>query len=126
MSGTAWTVSGTAWTVFDRRTAATEVPAPAFPPLTAPLACRPHLDQAHVGVRPTSLANREENPWQRVRSPRPNPPRARLGAAAGVPDVHAHRWRHSFAHEWKRAGGDTGDLMLLPECGPVLRPSGRG
>jgi integrase/recombinase XerC len=37
----------------------------------------------------------------------------RLGQAAGVPDVHAHRWRHSFAHEWKRAGGDTGDLMLL-------------
>ena len=29
----------------------------------------------------------------------------RLGAAAGVPDVHAHRWRHSFAHEWKLAGG---------------------
>jgi integrase/recombinase XerC len=37
----------------------------------------------------------------------------RLGQAAGVPDVYAHRWRHSFAHEWKRAGGDTGDLMLL-------------
>jgi len=37
----------------------------------------------------------------------------RLGQAAGVPDVHAHRWRHTFAHEWKRAGGDTGDLMLL-------------
>jgi site-specific recombinase XerD len=37
----------------------------------------------------------------------------RLGQAAGVPDVHAHRWRHSFAHEWKLAGGDTGDLMLL-------------
>ncbi|MGX7674562.1 tyrosine-type recombinase/integrase [Plantactinospora sp. DSM 117369] len=37
----------------------------------------------------------------------------RLGEAAGVPDVHAHRWRHSFAHEWKRAGGDMGDLMLL-------------
>ncbi|MET8090801.1 tyrosine-type recombinase/integrase [Micromonospora sp. NPDC005220] len=37
----------------------------------------------------------------------------RLGKAAGVPDVHAHRWRHNFAHEWKRAGGDTGDLMLL-------------
>ncbi|GAA3781386.1 hypothetical protein GCM10022225_82210 [Plantactinospora mayteni] len=37
----------------------------------------------------------------------------RLGKAAGVPNVHAHRWRHSFAHEWKRAGGDTGDLMLL-------------
>ncbi|GIJ23906.1 hypothetical protein Vlu01_45300 [Micromonospora lutea] len=37
----------------------------------------------------------------------------RLGAAAGVADVHARRWRHSFAHECKRAGGDTGDLMLL-------------
>src|SRR2546430_4439990 len=37
----------------------------------------------------------------------------RLGQAAGVADVHAHRWRHSFAHEWKLAGGDTGDLMVL-------------
>jgi integrase/recombinase XerC len=37
----------------------------------------------------------------------------RRGAAAGVPDVHAHRWRHSYAHQWKLAGGDTGDLMLV-------------
>lgn len=37
----------------------------------------------------------------------------RLGLAAGLTGVHAHRWRHNFAHEWKRAGGDTGDLMLL-------------
>jgi integrase/recombinase XerC len=37
----------------------------------------------------------------------------RLGLAAGVAGVHAHRWRHNFAHEWKRAGGNTGDLMLL-------------
>jgi integrase/recombinase XerC len=37
----------------------------------------------------------------------------RLGDAAGVEGVHTHRWRHNFAHEWKRAGGDTGDLMLL-------------
>jgi integrase/recombinase XerC len=37
----------------------------------------------------------------------------RLGMAAGVDAVHAHRWRHTFAHEWKLAGGDTGDLMLL-------------
>ena len=37
----------------------------------------------------------------------------RLGIVAGVDHVHAHRWRHNFAHEWKRAGGDTGDLMLL-------------
>jgi site-specific recombinase XerD len=37
----------------------------------------------------------------------------RLGQAAGVDGVHAHRWRHTFAHEWKLAGADTGDLMLL-------------
>jgi integrase len=37
----------------------------------------------------------------------------RRGLRAGVDRVHAHRWRHSYAHEWKLAGGDTGDLMLL-------------
>jgi integrase/recombinase XerC len=37
----------------------------------------------------------------------------RRGMAVGLHGVHAHRWRHNFAHEWKRAGGDTGDLMLL-------------
>jgi integrase/recombinase XerC len=37
----------------------------------------------------------------------------RRGRQAGVDDVHAHRWRHNYAHEWKLAGGDTGDLMLL-------------
>ncbi|MCF2534072.1 tyrosine-type recombinase/integrase, partial [Yinghuangia soli] len=37
----------------------------------------------------------------------------RRGLAAGLTNVHAHRWRHAFAHQWKRAGGDTGDLMLL-------------
>ena len=37
----------------------------------------------------------------------------RRGQRAGVSDVHAHRWRHTYAHEWKLAGGDTGDLMLL-------------
>ncbi|MFD2414999.1 tyrosine-type recombinase/integrase [Amycolatopsis pigmentata] len=37
----------------------------------------------------------------------------RRGRAAGLQGIHAHRWRHNFAHEWKRAGGDTGDLMLL-------------
>jgi integrase/recombinase XerC len=36
-----------------------------------------------------------------------------IGRAAGVSDLHAHRWRHSFAHEWKLAGADSGDLMLL-------------
>lgn len=37
----------------------------------------------------------------------------RRGREAGLVKLHAHRWRHTFAHEWKRAGGDTGDLMLL-------------
>jgi integrase/recombinase XerC len=37
----------------------------------------------------------------------------RLGEAAGVCRVYAHRWRHNFAHEWKLAGGDSGDLMLV-------------
>ncbi|MDT0549328.1 MULTISPECIES: tyrosine-type recombinase/integrase [Streptomyces] len=37
----------------------------------------------------------------------------RRGQAAGLTGVHAHRWRHTFAHGWKRAGGDSGDLMLL-------------
>jgi integrase/recombinase XerC len=36
-----------------------------------------------------------------------------LGERAGVDHAHAQRWRHSFAHEWRLAGGDTGDLMLL-------------
>ena len=36
-----------------------------------------------------------------------------LGDRAGVEHVHAQRWRHSFAHGRKLAGGDTGDLMLL-------------
>lgn len=35
------------------------------------------------------------------------------GKAAGFGHVHAHRWRHNFAHEWHKAGGNTGDLMLL-------------
>jgi site-specific recombinase XerD len=37
----------------------------------------------------------------------------RRGLRAGLNDVHAHRWRHTYAHQWKLAGGDTGDLMLL-------------
>jgi site-specific recombinase XerD len=37
----------------------------------------------------------------------------RRGEQAGLVGVHAHQWRHSYAHEWKLAGGDTGDLMLL-------------
>jgi integrase len=59
------------------------------------------------------------NLWLADRGGRPLAPNGikirlkRLGVIAGVADVHAHRWRHNFAHEWKRAGGNTGDLMLL-------------
>src|SRR5690606_21521948 len=57
--------------------------------------------------------------WLAVRGSRPLSPNGiklmlrRRGQAAGLTGVHAHRWRHTFAHEWKLAGGDTGDLMLL-------------
>lgn len=57
--------------------------------------------------------------WLADRGARPLSPNGikirlkRRGEAAGVADVHAHRWRHNYAHEWKLAGGDTGDLMLL-------------
>ncbi|MFI1994968.1 tyrosine-type recombinase/integrase [Actinoplanes sp. NPDC020271] len=37
----------------------------------------------------------------------------RRGTTAGVQGTHAHRWRHNFAHEWHKKGGNTGDLMLL-------------
>lgn len=37
----------------------------------------------------------------------------RRGEQAGVEDLHAHRFRHTFAHEWLQAGGNEGDLMRL-------------
>jgi site-specific recombinase XerD len=35
------------------------------------------------------------------------------GAAIGLEDVHPHRIRHTFAHEWLANGGSEGDLMRL-------------
>jgi site-specific recombinase XerD len=32
---------------------------------------------------------------------------------AGLPRINPHRFRHTFAHEFKAAGGSEGDLMLL-------------
>lgn len=32
---------------------------------------------------------------------------------AGVEDLHAHRFRHTFAHDWLAAGGQERDLMRL-------------
>ena len=73
----------------------------------------------YLRVRDRQKGAQLPNLWLAERGGRPLTPNGikirlkRLGAAAGVADVHAHRWRHSFAHQWKRAGGDTGDLMLL-------------
>jgi hypothetical protein len=37
----------------------------------------------------------------------------RRGADAGVPDLHPHMLRHTFAHAWLAEGGNEGDLMRL-------------
>jgi site-specific recombinase XerD len=33
------------------------------------------------------------------------------GKQAGIPDLHPHRLRHTFAHQWFAQGGQEGDLM---------------
>jgi site-specific recombinase XerD len=33
--------------------------------------------------------------------------------AAGIPRVHPHQLRHTFAHSWLQAGGSEGDLMRI-------------
>jgi integrase/recombinase XerC len=37
----------------------------------------------------------------------------RRGAAAGVPELHAHMFRHGFADAWLSAGGSESDLMEI-------------
>ena len=37
----------------------------------------------------------------------------RMCADAGVPQLHWHQLRHTFAHEWLSRGGNEGDLMAL-------------
>lgn len=37
----------------------------------------------------------------------------RRGAAVGIENLHAHRFRHTFAHEFLDAGGNESDLMRL-------------
>jgi site-specific recombinase XerD len=37
----------------------------------------------------------------------------RRGTAAGIADVHPHRFHHTYAHQWLAAGGNEGDLMRL-------------
>jgi site-specific recombinase XerD len=35
------------------------------------------------------------------------------GAGAGIQGLHPHMFRHTFAHEWRMAGGDDDSLMRL-------------
>ena len=35
------------------------------------------------------------------------------GKQAGIPDLHPHRLRHTFAHAWLSEGGSETDLMRL-------------
>jgi site-specific recombinase XerD len=37
----------------------------------------------------------------------------RRGRQAGIEGLHAHQFRHTFAHEWLDAGGSEGDLMKI-------------
>ncbi|MDT3443148.1 tyrosine-type recombinase/integrase [Pseudofrankia sp. BMG5.37] len=37
----------------------------------------------------------------------------RRAADAGVPKLHAHQFRHTFAHAWLAAGHQEQDLMRL-------------
>jgi integrase len=37
----------------------------------------------------------------------------RRSQQAGIPEIHVHQFRHSFAHFWKEAGGSDDDLRRL-------------
>ena len=37
----------------------------------------------------------------------------RRARQAGIPDLHPHMFRHTFAHEWLSAGGTEVDLMRI-------------
>jgi integrase len=37
----------------------------------------------------------------------------RRGNQAGMPDLHPHQFRHTFAHEWLRMGGNEADMMRI-------------
>jgi Phage integrase family len=40
----------------------------------------------------------------------------RSGAEAGIPELHPHMLRHTFAHSWLAEGGNEGDLMRITGC----------
>jgi integrase len=34
---------------------------------------------------------------------------AHRARAAGVPHIHPHQYRHTWAHQYRKSGGDRGD-----------------
>lgn len=50
----------------------------------------------------------------------------RRAEQAGLQNVHPHRFRHTFAHAWKRAGGAEDDLMRLTGWRSRAMPSRYG
>jgi site-specific recombinase XerD len=54
----------------------------------------------------------------------------RRGAQAGLPGLHPHQFRHTFAHQWLAQGGTETDLMRIagwksPRDAPAVRRLGR-
>jgi hypothetical protein len=47
----------------------------------------------------------------------------RRGRQAGIPDLHAHQFRHTLAYEWLRMGGNETDLMRIAAPGRRFRPT---
>ena len=41
----------------------------------------------------------------------------RRGADADITDLHPHAFRHTWAHAFRAAGGNEGDLMPPPPTG---------
>jgi site-specific recombinase XerD len=60
-----------------------------------------HLDALWLGLRgPLTISGLRDLLDRRARQ-------------AGIPDLHPHMFRHTFAHEWLSAGGTEVDLMRI-------------
>ncbi len=60
-----------------------------------------HLDALWLGLRgPLTISGLRDLLDRRARQ-------------VGIPDLHPHMFRHTFAHEWLRAGGTETDLMRI-------------